>query len=180
MRLRSLSAGIALIVLMASGCDMEEPMIEPPSTNLQVGIAELDGLGFVPVVDGEDFVLQSGAQGGFHVWVNVQVHGLAGEFYIERDARRVTDDVLVSRAIPQYINIADDAMDAWWDHPEGMPSFMCPSPIGIKVFDEELYFEVRITDDQDEVVAEDQMVLRVRCPEGMQAEFCREICSGEA
>lgn len=53
-----------------------------------------------------------------------------------------------------------------------------PSPIGIRVFDEELVFEVRLLDNNDRVLARDQVVLTPRCPEGDQAAFCYQICAG--
>ena len=77
----------AVVASLAGACvEMDDPIVDPPDIELEAGIAEADGLGFAPIVDGSDFVLEPGAQGGFHVWVNLRVHGLAGEYYVERDA----------------------------------------------------------------------------------------------
>jgi hypothetical protein len=152
-----------------------------PAGELEVGTAVgTDGSGFAAVEDGADVVLTAGIQGGFHIWVNVRVSGFAGEYYLEWDARRVSDDALVSRAIPQYLAVGEEALDGgWWENPSSMPSFMCPTPIGIKVNDEELYFDVRVVDADDRVMAQDTLSVVARCPEGELAEFCSDICSGE-
>lgn len=173
----SILASACAALLLAAGCgDPVAP--EPLPAELEVGIGQADGTGFIAIADGADVELVPGAQGGFHIWVNVRVHGAAGELFLEREARRVVDDELVSLAIPQYIAVSDQAMDGWWDNPGAMPSFMCPAPLGIDVFDQELYFDVRLVDDTGAVLAADSMALTARCPDGPQADFCRQICSG--
>ena len=176
---RRWSLGIALFGLFAIGCGGPEgPLPDPLPGALEIGtVTGVDGSGFAAVADGTELTLTPGAQGGFHIWVNVRVSGLVGEHYLEWDARRVADDVLVSRAIPQYLDVSETAMEDWWENPIGMPSFMCPTPLGVKVFDEELYFDVRVVDEDEQTVAEDTLLVVARCPDGMQADFCREICS---
>lgn len=173
--------GIVLVVVLGvvAGCDGVE--LEPDVDLLGealAGSAGADGSGFVPVPDGAEVELIGGAQGGFHVWLNVSVHGLAGTVLFERRARRASDDALVFRGLRQLIEVPDQAMDGWWDNPYATPAFMCPSPIGIKVYDEELVFEIELTDEDGEVLATDRLRLIPRCPEGEQAEFCRQICAG--
>jgi hypothetical protein len=176
------SINIALVLAstlwLAAGCSEPEPEpIEPLPGELEAGVA-IDGRGFVSVDDGAEFILAPGAQGGFHIWVNLRLRGVSGELYVEREARRVIDDELVSRAIRQYVPVPDDALSNWWENPDAMPSFLCPAPLGIQVNDQELVFEVRVTTEDGTVMAADQMSMTVRCPEGAQAEFCLDICSG--
>jgi hypothetical protein len=172
---------LAIVLGVAAACDAVELEPEPDPDLLGealAGSAGADGSGFVPVADGTEVELIPGAQGGFHVWLNVSVHGFAGIVLFERRARRASDDVLVFRGLRQLIEVPDQAMDGWWDNPYATPAFMCPSPIGIKVYDEELVFEIELTDEDGEVLATDRLRLIPRCPEGEQAEFCRQICAG--
>lgn len=145
---------------------------------IEAGTADLAGNGFVPIADGSDATLIPGAQSGFHVWLSVRVHGVAGELRIERAARRQRDGALVFRGLAQRLDVPEAALDAWWESPVASPAFMCPSPIGIQVFDEALVFEVRLLDRTDAIVAEDTLVLVPRCPTSEQEAFCRSICAG--
>jgi hypothetical protein len=174
----SRAIAITAALVTALGCSELEPEPEPAAGEALAGSAAADGSGFVPVDDGAGVELIPGAQGGFHVWLNVKVQGLAGRVLFERRARRVSDGVLVFRGLRQLLDIPEDAMETWWDNPLATPAFMCPSPIGIKVYDEELVFEIEITGEDGEVLATDQLILVPRCPEGEQAEFCRQICAG--
>jgi len=167
---------VSLVLLASAGCGGEE---EPPTEGeLEAGSSAVDGTGFIDVVDGDEVELVPGAQGGFHVWINVRVHGAAGALYVERDARRVSDGALVLRGLPQPVDVPTQAMDDWWESPSAGPAFMCPSPLGIQVFDEEIEYTVRLVDDAEQVLAEDHIVLLPRCPAGDQHDFCLEICSG--
>jgi hypothetical protein len=179
--------GIVMIVGMAaSGCGAgpdagpdAAPDARPAGTaRVEAGTADLAGNGFVPIADGSDATLIPGAQSGFHVWLNVRVQGIAGELRIERAARRQRDGALVFRGLPQRFEVPGDALDRWWESPVASPAFMCPSPIGIQVFDETLVFEVRLLDRTDAVIAEDTLVLVPRCPTTDQGAFCRSICAG--
>jgi hypothetical protein len=175
---RALAITAALLAALGCSAIEPEPEPEPPAGEALVGSAAADGSGFVPVDDGADVELIPGAQGGFHVWLNVSVHGLSGRVLFERRARRASDGVLVFRGLRQLLDIPEDAMDTWWDNPHATPAFMCPSPIGIKVYDEALVFEAELTSEDGEVLATDQLILVPRCPDGEQAEFCRQICAG--
>jgi hypothetical protein len=156
--------------------------IDAGPIEIEAGTSSADGTGYVATEDGTDVVLVPGAQSGFHVWLNVRVHGIAGELMIERAARRQRDGVLVFRGLPQRMEVPDTALDDWWESPVASPAFMCPTPIGIQVFDETLVFEVRLLDPEADEgappLAEDTLVLIPHCPTDEQAEFCMSICSG--
>lgn len=165
----------ALLVL-ALGCDSA---VELPASELAAGTAGADGEGFIPVDDGTEVELIPGSQGGFHVWLGIRVHGVTGKVYLEREARRLHDDVLVFRGIPRAVDIPAEAMDEWWQPDAATPAFMCPSPIGVQVHDQELVFDVSLTDEQGAVLATDQLILLPRCPEDADdAAFCYQICAG--
>ena len=178
MTLRPLLASLcaAALALACIGCD--DP-VSPIEGEILAGISgDGDGNGFMAVDDGTEVTLEPGSQGGFHVWLNLSVHGLTGTMKVEREARRVVDDGLIYRGQRQKLEIPGDAMLDWWDNPRATPAFMCPSPLGIQVFDEDVQFEIRVLDDDDNVLAVDQIVLTPRCPTGDEEAFCRRICSG--
>lgn len=178
MRGHLLIMAVALAAGGAAGCLGSDPP-EPGQVEVQAGSAAPDdGLGFLEVEDGTPVTLVPGAQGGFHVWLGMRVHGISGRVTVERAARRASDQALVFRGLPQGLEIPEEALDGWWDSPVAAPAFMCPSPIGIQVFDEALIFEVRLLDDDDQPLAEDQLILIPGCPEGEQAAFCHDICAG--
>jgi hypothetical protein len=159
--------------LAQTGCGAEAA---PPV--VEAGSAPMDGTGFLPVADGTEVTLIPGAQSGFHVWLSVRVRGMSGPLMIERSARRQRDGVLVFRGLAQRLEVPETALDDWWESPLASPAFMCPSPIGIQVFDEALVFEVRILDMEGALLAEDTLVLIAHCPAGEQEAFCRSICAG--
>lgn len=170
---------LACIWALAAGAcadDGSEPNI-PGAGELVAGGADFDGTGFVPVADGDEVELVAGSQGGFHVWLSMNVRGLAGDLVIEREARRADTGELVYRGRRQELTLPAEAVNEWWTQPEATPAFMCPSPIGIKVYDEDLIFEIRILDRDDRVIARDQRILTPRCPADRQ-DFCHSICSG--
>jgi len=177
------------IALAACGGD---GAVEPGEPDAAVGSAELilggasaDGSGFTPVEDGDDVTLIGGAQGGFHVWTGLRVRGAAGRLHLERQARRQSDDKLVLRASTAVVEIPIQSGDGWWELPDGderdaLPSFMCPTPIGIRVRDETLVIRAQLLDEDDRLLDEDTLTLVPRCPvdDAGEAEFCAEICSG--
>ena len=180
--MRRAAAALVFGSLLFVACDAGEPEsgpdAQPPVGDMLVGGAEADGSGFVQLADGSDAVLVPGAQGGFHVWINVRVHGVAGPLFVERQARRQSDGALVLAGSRVLMEVPEDAMADWWESPAAAPSFMCPAPVGLQVFDEPLIFRVVLSDDDGNILAEDDIVLIPRCPEGQHADFCATICSG--
>ena len=169
---------IACLLLLA--CSTEGLPDEPDpvfDAKLQIGLAASGSEGFVSVEDGSEATLQRGAQGGFHVWTAPRFQGAMGTVYLDRQARRAEDDVLVLRAARLVIDIPEDAMNSWWHQDEAIPSFMCPTPIGVQVFDTAIDFSFELRSEDEELLATDTITLVPRCPDDA-LEFCHSICGG--
>lgn len=177
-RLTSLACGVSLLWLAACTSEEPPPVVDPPPGELIAGTAAFDGSGFVETTSGQDAELVPGAQGGFHVWINFRVTKTEGALYVERQARRVDNDALILRGQRVRVDVPANAMTDWWQPDFAAPAFMCPSPLGLQVFDTEVSFQVVLSDDEGEIVAEDEIILTPRCPSGDQHDFCVEICSG--
>lgn len=175
---RWLLSAIAGLGLACAACTDPEPPPDPPVAELQAGTAAADGSGFVVTETGQDAELIPGAQGGFHIWINFRVHKAAGKLYVRREARLSVDDSLILRGQRALVEVPEDAMTGWWQPASAGPAFMCPSPLGIKVFDTEVAFQVLLENEAGDLMAEDEIILTPRCPEGDQNAFCKEICSG--
>lgn len=175
--MRASCLGLACLALGACAADGEDPVPEGDAV-LVLGSSADDGQGFVPLGDGSDAPLIAGAQGGFHVWVGIEVSGVSGPIALDRDARRVEDDALVLRAIRQVVEVPEDAMEMPWQKPVAVPSFMCPTPIGLQVYDREIELAVRMFDEDDQLLAEDTITVVPRCPTGELESFCLDICGG--
>ena len=68
-----------------------------------------------------------------------------------------------------------------YELPDAVPSFMCPTPIGVAVRDETVRFDVKLLDaETEEVLVETTAEATPRCPpEGdPQRTYCLQICSG--
>jgi len=169
---------IILSMVLAGGCagEGEEPI--DLVADLEIGSASAAGLGFLPVLDGDDVELIPGSQGGFHVWTGLRVKGAKGELYLDREARLASDGTLVLRAQEQYLEVPDAAMEGWWERDEAAASFMCPAPVGITIYDSALDFTARLYDGDGELLAEDSVTLTPVCPTGEQESICQTICDG--
>ncbi|MGZ3405237.1 MAG: hypothetical protein ACXVAN_02255 [Polyangia bacterium] len=168
--------GALTVALLVAGCGGGT---HPPPGDAMLalgGAAASDGSGFVPL--GGDQTLVPGAQGGFHVWLKYRVAGMAPEkVHVHRETRRVSDDALVLLADgTQDVGAAD--ADGWWELPAALPSFMCPTPIGISVIDERMVFDVTLTTLDGAPLAKSSAEATVHCPTDDQAAFCAHICSG--
>ncbi|MGZ3425365.1 MAG: hypothetical protein ACXVCV_01895 [Polyangia bacterium] len=169
--------GALTVALLVAGCGGGGTHPPPGDAMLALGgAAASDGSGFVPL--GGDQTLVPGAQGGFHVWLKYRVAGMAPEkVHVHRETRRVSDDALVLLADgTQDVGAADT--DGWWELPAALPSFMCPTPIGISVIDERMVFDVTLTTLDGAPLAKSSAEATVHCPTGDQAAFCAHICSG--
>jgi hypothetical protein len=139
-----------------------------------LGTTALDGTGFLPLTG--DQTLVPGAQGGFHVWLKYRLDGMAvGKLHVKRTVRRVSDDALIltTDGIEEV-----DGMPFELDR--ALPSFMCPTPIGVRVMDEPVKFDVRFKSEAGAPLGEGTATATPRCPpkDDAQAEFCARICAG--
>ena len=148
------------------------------TADMQIGLSTDGSEGFALADDGADVTLASGAQGGFHVWTAPRFRGAAGTLYLDREARRVSDGTLMLRASRRVIDVPIDAMSDWWRESLAIPSFMCPAPVGIDAFDTEVEFTFTLYNEDEELLAEDSLVVVPRCPAGVEGEHCREVCAG--
>jgi hypothetical protein len=143
---------------------------------LQLGGAAPDGEGFWPLPG--DVELVPGAQGGFHVWLKLRVSGVApGRVRLARTARRVSDGrlLLTTEGVGE---IGPIGPGGYFEIPAPIPSFLCPSPLGIRVMDERVVFSVEMSDEASAPLGRASAEATPRCPAGDQAAFCARICSG--
>jgi hypothetical protein len=146
------------------------------SAKLTLGTAATDGTGFLPLEGNATLV--SGAQGGFHVWLKFRIEGVASEqIQANHTARRTSDNKLVSVG-QRFQEIGSPDAEGWWETPQGTPSFMCPTPIGVNVIGETVDFEVQILDSNGKELCTAQSTATIQCPTGTSAAFCSQICSG--
>tara|TARA_R110002096_G_scaffold16898_9_gene57896 strand:- start:4338 stop:4868 length:531 start_codon:yes stop_codon:yes gene_type:complete len=174
-----IALAIAAASLFASACapgEEEEPL--PFIADMQIGLSTNGSEGFMEVSDGADVQLASGAQGGYHVWTTPRFRGAMGTLYLDREARRVSDGTLMLRASRLVIDVPEDAMDDWWREQQAIPSFMCPAPVGLQAFDVEVEFTFTLRNEDEELLAEDSLVVIPRCEGGDNGDFCRNVCSG--
>ncbi len=168
------AAAVALACALA-GCGGSTPQPHGDAM-LALGSAAVDGTGFLPL-DG-DQTMVPGAQGGFHVWLKYRVAGMApGRIHVHRESHRVSDDALVLLTDGTQ-DVGAAGSDGWWELPTALPSFMCPTPIGINVIDEAIEFEVTLTTSDGAPLARSSAQATVHCPSGDEAAFCAKICSG--
>ena len=180
---------LAIALTAAAACTGSDPVAGGPDAGgdeadaqqatgeLLLGGAEDTGTGFVELADGADATLIAGAQGGYHVWTRLRAHLMEGELRVVYEARRVSDGELVLSLPVQELIVPHEAMETWWEQPDATPNFMCPSPIGIQVYDREIEYTVQVTTVDGTLVGEDRITRVPRCPAGDE-ENCHDRCSG--
>jgi hypothetical protein len=104
------AASIGMLVA-ALACACADDGLPPGDPMFRAGGSAVDGTGFVDLAAGAEVELVPGAQGGFHVWVNVGVQGMTGEYVLEREARQADDGDLILHAITQTIEVPEEAME---------------------------------------------------------------------
>jgi hypothetical protein len=155
-----------LLIVALAGCGSELSSGAPSLT--LGGVAP--GGAFVPLPDGADALLEPGAQGGFHVWLKVQLRDVPPmRAQATRTGRRVSDGALVLRAT------AAVDLPAGADAPS--PMFMCPTPIGLSIVDQPIRLEVALSDEAGSPVAAAALTVVPRCPDEHR-DFCLRICTG--
>jgi hypothetical protein len=173
---RRLLSLVAAATALGCGGVHDKPPPPPPPATVTIGATALDGSGFQPM--GGDQTLVAGAQGGFHVWLKYRVAGMSpGTVRVHREVHRVSDQALILLTDgTQDVGAASPA--GYWELPAALPSFMCPTPIGISVIDERVHFDLTLTADDGSTLGHGSAEATVHCPAGDEAPFCARICSG--
>lgn len=172
------ASALCCVSALAVGCAVPEEEVVPDlPASMVVGTGANGSEGFLAVEDGEDAILARGGQGGFHLWTNPKIRGAEGTVYLDREARLVSDGTLVLRGIRLVIDLPEETMGDWWHPEQAVPSFMCPTPIGVTVYDQEIEFVFRMLSEDEELLAEDRLRVVARCDES-DLEFCHEVCGG--
>jgi hypothetical protein len=177
-------AAALLSLLAVVGCGGAAPEIvdAPPSAPdagavLVLGTIDQNAV-FAPLEGDQPLV--PGGQGGFHVWLKFRVAGIAaGPVRMVRTVRRVADDVLILLA-DAIDDIGSPGADGFYEH-DALPSFMCPTPIGVQVYDEPVRFDVKLLDPTTQApLVERTAVVTPRCPpEGDPVRaYCLNRCGG--
>ena len=176
MRLTALLALALAAVACDGGPTPDEPDAATSVMELSLGTVDAAGAGFVPLAGDQPLV--PGSQSGFHVWLKYRVRGHApGTMLVKRTARRVSDGRLILRA-DGVVDLGAPGPDGAWELEAPVPSFMCPSPLGVQVRDLPVRFTVELVDpDSGAVRATASAEATPRCPAEHQA-FCERICSG--
>jgi hypothetical protein len=166
-----------VLLLAAVMCGCNSTLTQPPGMgSIELGTTALDGTGFQPLTG--DQTLVPGAQGGFHIWLKYRVDGMAaGPVTVKRTVRRVSDDKLVLTTMGDQ-TIGPLADDGSWELPMALPSFMCPSPLGVNIIGEPMVFDVLIVGPDGKTLGEGTAEATPHCPTDGQAQFCQNICSG--
>jgi hypothetical protein len=139
-----------------------------------LGTAATDGSGFLPMAG--DITMVAGGQGGFHVWMKFRVSGAPAEMVtLAYTIRRVSDQHLVLNAM-QMRMLGAPAATGYWELPTAIPSFLCPSPIGVQVRDEPMHYLLDVSAMDGSLVGSAEADFTPHCPDGDA--HCMSICSG--
>ncbi len=182
---RSMVRVSLVAAVLAVGCGSEEPSPPPGDFVVEIGGAAdpMTGAGgFRAIDDGAELPLRPGSQGGLHVYVHLRlspdaVAGATATPVVYREARRESDDVLVSQTEHRGL-LVESATVAAWDTDRSLRVFLCPTLVGVGVADEPLRMTVEIRADYDsDLIARGTQRFVPRCPEDDDA-LCRSLCSG--
>lgn len=173
---------LPLLLVVAAACAADAadagaedaPRPDAGGVELVLGTTAADGSGFFPLTG--DQTLVAGAQGGFHVWLKVRVSHASGALALHRTARRVSDAKLILDT--QGALQVDAVAGGTWEQPSAIPSFMCPTPIGVAVRDQAVRLEATLLDSVGATLAAASAEFTPRCPDGAELQHCLDICSG--
>lgn len=174
-------AGTLLLLLGLAGCDPIDPRPDGgvlPDGGEAGGPMELgttDSAGAFTALGG-DIDAIPGSQGGFHLDLLYRLpQGGQGPVTFEHRVVRARDNTLVSRGTRQWdLGLF---LVAPWTSPTAVNVFMCPTPVGVDVIGEELFFTVKARDAKGRLLAEGTGRATFRCGANATA-WCRDICKG--
>ena len=172
-----------LLLVALSGCD-PDPDPNRPFTleSISIGGGKEDGsAGWVELTDEGPISLVPGLQGGFHFYLNVKVRVNTGappnSLVFERTARREDTGDLLSRGKQRLELAAGSDGDFYTNRSQQM--ILCPTPAGIQAADALLRVRVEASEpDSTEILAQDEILVKPKCPEDALAEYCADICGG--
>lgn len=120
-----------------------------------------------------EVLLTPGAQGGFHVEViyRVTAQTVPGASFAHR-VTKLDGGVLVSKGTRRF-DVAPDAGADWQSEP--FPVFMCPTPVGVSVLNEPVFFEITATSADGGLLGRTSGTTTIRCEAG---QYCETICKG--
>ena len=110
-----------------------------------------------------------------------RVAGLpAGHYQVTRNAHRDSDGKIVLRILPETLDLGSGGADGYWEAPAAVPMFMCPSPIGVRITDQVIRYQIDILRDNGSTAATGTVRMVPRCPDLPQDkhDFCERICTG--
>lgn len=141
-----------------------------PDGALQLGVRSDGGSDF-QVLPAE-VSLVPGAQGGYHVEVRYQVSGEPTNAVLFTHRAHLTDTgALVSKGTRQFDVLPTGG--AWLSEP--FPIFMCPTPVGVTVTNQNVTIEVTATSADGGLLGTTSGTTKLRCGAG---QYCETICKG--
>ena len=176
-------ATVLCAALATSGCT--------GASSLKLELGTLDpadpmAFRFLDLKDDMQVQLAGGAQGGFHIWTLYRVIGNTVD-------RRVRVRRFIDRLGPggkrDRILTADASEhlppESPWELLTPIPSFVCPTPLGVNALDAPLELKARFEDSSDasQVLGEATVRVTAVCPPDVagdtQRAFCMSICVGK-
>jgi hypothetical protein len=125
------------------------------------------------VTFGAQVPLTPGAQGGYHVETRYQIVGQRLDGVVFNHTVRLTDGgTLISRGTRRF-DVGDDGGDPWVS--EIFPVFMCPTPVGVSVLNEQVTFEITATSTDGGFLGSANGTTRLHCDPGA---YCEVVCRG--
>lgn len=174
-------------VLLGSAC--APAATEPPPQaplSLALGTVSVQQTGdnrWVDFENGGPAELVPGAQGGFHVWLLYRISGnnVPQQVQVQRKADRIAPDGTRQRVLTVSTQLELPAQPLW-ESPTPLPSFMCPTPLGVNILDAPVELEVRISEAKPDgmLLCEARVLFQPVCPPPTDPlhDFCLGICQG--
>jgi hypothetical protein len=174
------------VLLGIFGCNDPKPM---PTCSINgapevtLGTGPEDGMGFVPVTDGEMVPLTFGVQQGFHVWVNIRAKNVCfSQIKVTRTARLTsTQEIIITSSDQLTLIPASDpalAADGVGELPTSRPTFMCPNTLSLSIPGQSVDFRVDIQDSGGRMASDQRRLVPV-CPANSFHDRCVSQCLAE-
>lgn len=169
---------LTLAALLAAGCgqagvqDGGTGNPDGGALRFEIGTADVaHNFSYLPM--GAQVVGQSGAQGGFHMYVMYRLpEGGVGNITFQHRARLVSDGTLVSKGSRMY-ELGNGPPQPWTaDDPVRV--FMCPTPVGVDIVGQAISLEVTATDDSGAQLGVSKVQTTFTC----ESAYCESTCKG--